>query len=70
MTAEEKTLPNPYADRAEVERLTGYKKSKALELIRELNAELEDAGKITVRARVPRRYLYERLGIELEEIKT
>lgn len=65
--AKECILRSPYADREEVEALTGYKKSRALELIRELNAELEGAGKITVRAKVPRKYLYERLGIELGE---
>lgn len=41
----DRILRSPYADRQEVEALTGCKKTKALQIIRKLNAELEKTGK-------------------------
>lgn len=45
---------------ADVEVLLEVGRSKAYEIIRQLNKELEDQGKITVPGRVSRKYLLER----------
>lgn len=44
----------------EVQRELGVGKNKAREIIRQLNAELEKNGYLTVRGRVPRRYFERR----------
>lgn len=48
----------------EVAELLRVSQSSALKLIRDLNAELEKKGFYTFRGRVPRKYLYERIGLE------
>lgn len=44
----------------EIQRELGVGKNKAREIIRQLNAELEKSGYLTVRGRVPRRYFERR----------
>ena len=44
----------------EVQRELGVGKNKAREIIRQLNAELETRGYLTVRGRVPRQYFERR----------
>ena len=49
---------------AELQEMLGVKRTKAFLIIKQLNKELADKGYITIRGRVPRKYFYERLGIE------
>lgn len=53
-----------FLDCADIMRLIGVKKDKAWQIIRNLNKELKEKNYITVRGRVPRKYLLERFGIE------
>lgn len=46
--------------------LTGCPRTKAYEVIAQLNAELEEQGFITFKGRTPRRYAEERLNITRE----
>lgn len=46
--------------------LTGCPRTKAYEVIAQLNAELEEKGFITFKGRTPRRYAEERLNITRE----
>ena len=48
---------------AELQEMLGVKRTKAFNIIRQLNKELAAKGYITIRGRVPRKYFYERLGI-------
>lgn len=47
----------------EVSDIYGCGKTKAYEIVQQLNRELAKKGKITVRGRVPRRYFEERTGL-------
>lgn len=47
----------------EVSDMYGCGRTKAYEIVQQLNRELAKKGKITVRGRVPRRYFEERLGL-------
>lgn len=49
---------------AEVAQLLGVKLCMAYKIIRECNAELKAAGKITVRGKVNRKFLLKKLDIE------
>lgn len=49
---------------AELQEILGVKRTKAFNIIKQLNKELADKGYITIRGRVPRKYFYERLGVE------
>lgn len=46
--------------------ITGCTRTRAYEMISQLNAELAEKGFITIRGRVPRRYAEERLNITRE----
>lgn len=50
----------------EVAILCKVKIGKAYQIIRILNSELEKEGFIIIRGRVPKNYLLQRLGIEVE----
>lgn len=53
-----------YINSSELMQMLGLSKWKAHQLIRRLNKELESKGFITIKGRIPRAYLEERLGIE------
>lgn len=44
-------------------------KEKAYQVIRELNQELREKGFVTVRGRVSSQYLYDRLNLEIKEVR-
>ena len=48
--------------------LLGVPKTRAYEVIKLLNKELEGRGFLVVRGRVPEKYLRERYGIDCSEI--
>lgn len=48
----------------EVAALLGVKMCMAYRIIREANEELKAAGKLTVRGRINRKYLFKKLDIE------
>ena len=45
---------------AEVKQLLGVGNNRAYEIIRQLNAELEQKGYLTIRGKIPKEYLLER----------
>ena len=45
---------------AEVKQLLGVGNNRAYEIIRQLNAELEQKGYLTIRGKIPKAYLLER----------
>lgn len=49
---------------AEVAELLGVKLCMAYKIIRECNEELKAAGKITVRGKVNRKFLFKKLDVE------
>ena len=51
----------------EVADILGYSVGQAYKVIRGLNAELKDKGYIIRNGRIPRKYFYERAGLEQEE---
>lgn len=53
----------------EVAAICKTKIGKAYQIIRQLNEELEQQGYITLRGRISKNYLIERLGIKKEEKK-
>lgn len=50
----------------DVMQITGVKEGMAYKLIREVNDELKSKGFITLRGKVPKAALFERLGIKEE----
>lgn len=52
----------------DVENLLRVKTSKAYGIIRNLNNRLEKSGYMTVRGKVPRKYLYAAFGLEKEQL--
>ena len=50
----------------EVADILGYSVGQAYKVIRELNAELKEKGYIVRNGRIPRKYFYERVGLEQE----
>ena len=58
--ANEKT----YYSADDVAKLTGRSKRYAYTLISKLNNELEEQGFMVIRGKVPKKKLYERLGLE------
>ena len=61
-----KLTSGAYYNAAHIIELTGCARTKAYEVIAQLNAELEAKGYVTFRGRVPKRYAEERLFIERE----
>lgn len=51
---------------SDVATLCKIKMGKAYQIIRILNTELEKKGYIIIRGRIPKNYLLQRLGIEVE----
>lgn len=51
----------------EVGEIMGYSASHSYSIIRDLNAELKAKGYIVRNGRVPKKYFYERVGLDLEE---
>lgn len=51
----------------EVAEIMGYSVGQGYKVIRELNAELKAKGYIIRNGRIPRKYFYERAGLEQEE---
>lgn len=56
-----------YMNVKDVCKILGRKESYSYALIKKMNEELKEKGYITVRGKVPRKYFYERLGLEEEE---
>lgn len=54
-----------YIDVAELMALLKIKKTKAYEIIKQVNKELESKGYITISGKAPRKYLMARLGVEV-----
>lgn len=50
----------------DVIKITGVKKDKAWQIIRQLNKELAKMGYCTIRGKVPYKYLKKRLALEVE----
>lgn len=57
------THTSPLIGVAEVQGLLGISRSKAYQIIRELNSELSQAGFITINGHISRRYFMERTHI-------
>lgn len=55
-----------YYNAKDIVALTGCPRTRAYEVIAQLNAELEEKGFITFKGRTPRRYAEERLNITRE----
>lgn len=53
---------------AEVAEIMDCSERHGYKIIQELNAELKGKGFITRAGRVPRKYFYERVGLEQEEV--
>ena len=54
----------------EVAEIMGYSVRQGYKVIQELNAELKDKGYIIRAGRIPRKYFYERTGLDQEEVDT
>ena len=54
-----------YLTRQDVMKLTGYKESRAGEIIKELNNELKKKGYLTFQGRVLASYFAKRVGAEM-----
>lgn len=59
---QEVAAKKPYLDTRDIMSLTGCAKTRAYEVIREMNQELEKMGYITFKGRVPRLYAEKRMG--------
>lgn len=59
-------MSNPMMRPAEVAEIMDCSIATGYNIIKELNAELKAKGYITRRARIPRRYFYERTGLDPE----
>ena len=55
-----------YLSAAEVGEIMDCSESHAYKIIQQLNKELEDRGYIIRPGRIPRRYLFERTGLDME----
>lgn len=51
----------------EVMKILGVSKSKAYQIIQELNEEMKKKGYLTVRGRISKIYFYERMGLQEED---
>lgn len=56
-----------YLTAEEVMNITGYKKGKAYNIIRNLNKELKENGYVTFRGKIDKKYFYSRTGIAYVE---
>lgn len=54
-----------YIECKEVMKLTNSSQSSAYKIIRQCNKELKGKGYMTIQGKVPRKYLLERLGLEI-----
>ena len=69
MTSEQKgddKVSKQFMTAEEVADILGYSVGQAYKIIRELNAELKEKGYIIRNGRIPRKYFYERVGLEQE----
>lgn len=57
-------MSSPMMNPAEVAEIMDCSISTGYNIIKELNSELKAKGYITRRARIPRKYFYERTGLE------
>ena len=60
------TLSKLYLGAAEVGEIMDCSESHAYKIIQRLNKELENKGYIVRPGRIPRRYLFERTGLDME----
>lgn len=60
-------MNRPYYTNKEVQILLGVAETKAYQIIRQLNRELEEKGYITVKGKVSRRYFNERFYGDSED---
>lgn len=58
-------MNNYYIFCKEVMEILNVKEAKAYKIIRQMNDELEKKGFIVVAGRVPRKYFFKRVGVEL-----
>lgn len=59
-----KTAKEMFLFAEDVMQITGLAKTKAYAIIRQLNAELEEKGVMTVQGRVNRKYFLKRFGLD------
>lgn len=61
-------MSQQYLTAAEVGEIMGYSASHSYGIIRQLNAELKEKGYIVRNGMIPKKYFFERTG--LEEVRT
>lgn len=65
MKGDEAGMYSPMMTADDVSKVLSYSKSHAYVVIRQLNQELESKGYLTRPGMIPRKYFYERTGLEL-----
>ncbi len=60
-------MSQQYLSAAEVGEIMGYSASHSYGIIRQLNAELKSKGYLVRNGMIPRKYFFERTGLENEQ---